>query len=160
MILKTCLFLAIFLNAVTSYAEIYKYYDNDGIVTYSNQDVDINSDEFQNATQVQAKEYFDLNNRPMLGWIFKDGEFIRTGKIIKKEKLTFESAEQAYKRAEELAAKELVEKNNKIKLFRKKLQIGDYSNRGLVVEIKRPLANVQTNNGLKWYRVDNLYPLE
>lgn len=160
MILKICLFLAIFLNGSISYAEIFKYYHDDGIATYSSNDVDINSNEFQNPTKEQLREYFDSHGEPMLGWTFKDGEFTRIGKIIKKEKLTSETFERAEKRADELAAKESAEKNNKIKQFRKNLQIGDYSNRGLVVEIKRPLANVQTYNGLKWYRVDNLYPVE
>lgn len=160
MILKICLFLVAFLNAITSCAEIYKYYHNDGIVTYSSQDLDINSDRFQNATQEQAKEYFDLNNQHMPGWAFKDGEFIKRGRIVKKEKLVFESPEQAYLKAEESANKERVERNVKNQNFRKKLKVGDYCSKGLVVEIKNPLANVQTTNGLKWYRIDNLYPLE
>ncbi len=108
--LKMGLFLVLLLNFTSSYAEIIKYFHDDGFITYSSRDVYINSDEFKNPTKEQLKEYFDLYNQPMIGWTFKDGGFIRTGKIIKKEKLTLETFEQSEKRAEELAAKESEER--------------------------------------------------
>lgn len=42
--------------------------------------------------------------------------------------------------------------------FRSNLQPGDSSNCGLVIEVKPPIAHIQTRNGDQWIRVDNLYP--
>jgi hypothetical protein len=42
--------------------------------------------------------------------------------------------------------------------FRAALKRGDYTNRGLVVDIKRPVVQIQEPNGLRWYRIDELTP--
>jgi len=43
-------------------------------------------------------------------------------------------------------------------LFRKGLKVGDRTNLGLVIEIKRPIAKVQTRNGESWFRIEELTP--
>lgn len=42
--------------------------------------------------------------------------------------------------------------------FRAKLKIGDMTTMGLVVEVKRPIAKIQTDRGERWYRIDALFP--
>lgn len=42
------------------------------------------------------------------------------------------------------------------KQFRETLKVGDYSNAGLVVEVKSPVVKVQTDRGERWYRIDEL----
>ena len=46
-----------------------------------------------------------------------------------------------------------------INRFRSKLQSGDDSHCGLVVEDKPPVASVQTMIGIVWFRTDQLYPV-
>ena len=87
----------------------------------------------------------------------------KRGKIIKIENFTktIQEAQEKERLDAELSAKQkFTEKDRKIKSFRKNLKIGDYADKGLIVEIKKPLANIQTQSELKWYRIDNLYPLE
>jgi len=46
----------------------------------------------------------------------------------------------------------------KILEFRKELKRGDVSSFGLVIEVKKPLAKVQTQYNERWYRIDQLEP--
>lgn len=50
------------------------------------------------------------------------------------------------------------EQKQKILEFRGSIKSGIYSSIGLVVEVKRPIALVQTRIGQRWYRVDELFP--
>lgn len=42
--------------------------------------------------------------------------------------------------------------------WRKTLKTGDESNCGLVIEVKRPIAKIQTASGERWLKVGQLYP--
>jgi hypothetical protein len=42
--------------------------------------------------------------------------------------------------------------------FQKNLKVGDYSYDGLVIEVKRPIAKIQTRNAEKWFKIDELMP--
>lgn len=42
--------------------------------------------------------------------------------------------------------------------FRKNLKPGDTANKGLVIEVKPPLAKVQTVDSERWFRIDQLEP--
>ncbi len=55
--------------------------------------------------------------------------------------------------------KERAEKIALIKKFRSELKSGDRSNCGLVVDVKRPIVNVQSMNGLVWLKIDEIYPV-
>lgn len=46
----------------------------------------------------------------------------------------------------------------RVAAFRKSLQTGDESNCGLVIEVKRPIAKIQTASGERWLKVEQLYP--
>lgn len=41
-------------------------------------------------------------------------------------------------------------------LMRSQIQPGTFTMQGMVVEVKRPLANVQKDQGLTWYRIEDL----
>lgn len=45
-------------------------------------------------------------------------------------------------------------------LFRKGLKVGDRTSLGLVIEIKRPIAKVQTGEGETWFRIEELFPVD
>lgn len=45
-------------------------------------------------------------------------------------------------------------------LFRKGLKIGDRTNLGLVIEIKRPIAKIQARDGETWFRIEDLAPID
>lgn len=47
--------------------------------------------------------------------------------------------------------------NQKEILLRAKLKVGDETNCGLVIEVKSPIAKIQTNVGEKWFKIDRLY---
>lgn len=42
--------------------------------------------------------------------------------------------------------------------FRKHLKVGDRTLYGLVIEVKRPIAKIQTVNGEQWFRIEALLP--
>lgn len=42
--------------------------------------------------------------------------------------------------------------------FRKGIKTGDESNCGLVIEVKQPIAKIQTASGERWFKVEQLYP--
>lgn len=56
--------------------------------------------------------------------------------------------------------KEMSKRASVIENFRKTVKVGDYCSIGLIVEIKPPLANIQTSNGMQWIRLDELMPPE
>lgn len=45
-----------------------------------------------------------------------------------------------------------------LSLFRERLKIGDRTSAGLVIEVRPPIARVQTDRGERWFRIDELYP--
>ncbi len=57
-----------------------------------------------------------------------------------------------------LVKDEQIRKLAQIKSFREHLSKGDDSNCGLVVEVEAPIASVQTNRGMQWIKIDQLYP--
>ncbi len=42
--------------------------------------------------------------------------------------------------------------------FRKNLKIGDRTQHGLVIEVRRPIAKIQTAFDERWFRIDSLLP--
>jgi hypothetical protein len=42
--------------------------------------------------------------------------------------------------------------------FQKDLKVGDVAQQGLIIEVKRPIARVQTAERERWYRIDKLLP--
>ena len=42
--------------------------------------------------------------------------------------------------------------------FRKSVKVGDDSNCGLVVEVKAPIISVQTQIGVQWLKIAQIYP--
>lgn len=44
----------------------------------------------------------------------------------------------------------------KVSTFQSNLKIGDQTTDGLVIEVKRPIAKVQTPKGEKWFRIEEL----
>ena len=55
--------------------------------------------------------------------------------------------------------KERAEKIAFTKKYRLELKPGDESNCGLVVDVKRPIVNIQSMNGLVWLKIDEIYPV-
>lgn len=49
-------------------------------------------------------------------------------------------------------------RNAEFAAWRKKMQPGTESHCGMVIEVKAPLAKVQTAIGEKWFKVDTIYP--
>ena len=50
--------------------------------------------------------------------------------------------------------------NQKIYSWRQSLEIGDYCSYGLIIGIKDDVvAQIQTSNSVKWYRIDEIYPV-
>lgn len=47
---------------------------------------------------------------------------------------------------------------NKTAQFRKSLAVGDQSNCGLVIDVKKPIVQVQSKEGLLWVKIDEIYP--
>ncbi len=46
----------------------------------------------------------------------------------------------------------------KVDKFRSSMKIGDKADSGLVVELKPPLALLQASTGVRWFRMDELFP--
>ncbi|VAW73819.1 hypothetical protein MNBD_GAMMA12-3695, partial [hydrothermal vent metagenome] len=44
--------------------------------------------------------------------------------------------------------------------FRTIVKVGSRSHCGLVIEVKRPIAKIQTRIGERWLRINQLYPIE
>lgn len=43
--------------------------------------------------------------------------------------------------------------------FRQNIKRGDKATIGLIIEVNRPIAKVQTDKGERWFRIDELEPL-
>lgn len=54
----------------------------------------------------------------------------------------------------------LLTQEEKLQQFQKNLKPGDVSDKGLVIEVKRPLARVQGTVAERWYRVSDLSPIQ
>jgi TPR repeat protein len=55
-------------------------------------------------------------------------------------------------------AKKDLERNTEAAEFRKKLAVGNDSHCGLVIEVKPPIARIQTMIGEQWLKIEQLYP--
>lgn len=95
----------------------------------------------------------------------KIGETLRVTFFTSTDKEKFNSAKNLEATANKDASqRRYVDQQEQRKLliaqFRKNIKPGDYSSMGLIVEVKPPIAQIQTNDVLKWVRIDELLPLE
>jgi hypothetical protein len=45
-----------------------------------------------------------------------------------------------------------------VSVFRENLKIGDRASAGLVIDVKPPIARIQTSTNERWFRIDELQP--
>ena len=64
-----------------------------------------------------------------------------------------------FKKAEKQATRQASKYKANVASFRNQLKVGDFTNYGMVVEIKRPIIKVQTIFGEHWYNTKQLYPV-
>lgn len=95
--------------------------------------------------------------KDMLGVALKKEDEQRKLDAQRAEVLRKQQALEA-KRQQEAAIKREKEEQVAISSFRKKIQAGDESHCGLVVEVKKPLAQIQTPAGLNWMKIDQTFP--
>lgn len=85
-------------------------------------------------------------------------------KLDKETRRKLEEEARARENKLESEAREKYKQKEKLQLeqravaFRKSLNTGDESNCGLVIEVKRPIAKIQTESGEHWLKVEQLYP--
>lgn len=79
------------------------------------------------------------------------------GDELQRTALERQRAEMEQQRQAEAAANEELRKATES--LRAGLKRGDDTNCGLVIEVKSPIAQVQTTAGVQWMRIDAVYPL-
>jgi hypothetical protein len=67
-------------------------------------------------------------------------------------------SEERRLRAEEAEKSRITSLATQISNFRTGLDVGDDSNCGLVIEVKKPVVKVQTSQGEHWLKIEELYP--
>jgi len=74
------------------------------------------------------------------------------------DRLWAKESEKEFKKAESKAAAEKRKFKAKVASFRERLKIGDFTNAGMVVEVRRPIVKIQTILGEHWFNIKQLYP--
>ena len=75
-----------------------------------------------------------------------------------KARLAQADAEERQRTVQELEASRIAALKAALPAFRQALKIGDDTNCGLVVEVKRPIVQVQTTIGLQWLKLATVFP--
>lgn len=110
---------------------------------YDNAKTSADYDEF-----IKTYKNFDPLNKLNLAKISRE----RIYQEEEKERVALHEAKELNRKAEMKRLSEKIEK------FRKSLRIGDFSNCGLVVNIRENVIQVQSMIGETWIKIDNVYP--
>lgn len=76
----------------------------------------------------------------------------------KKTQLAQAEEKRTEAKAQHLKSVQLAERQKSFELFRKKLATGDDSHCGLVIQVKSPLAKIQTAVGERWFKISQVFP--
>jgi ribosomal protein L29 len=111
-----------------------------------------------NKTAATTLDAFLIEQRTQESAIAAEKARVARADAAEKARVAHADAEERQRTQQELEASRIAALKTALPAFRQALKIGDDTNCGLVVEVKRPIVQVQTMMGLQWLKLATLFP--